>query len=246
MTQKQWLAIGSVGIAALIGGYLIGGWVYEAAGNRVWESPTNFVYQYQGLIAGLAAAGGALFAAWLAWSAVQSQLGQERANRFEDQRVNRIGVCQTAMIDLLTFSARVRADTPGLLTDNAGWTLKRLSVDVAKIDGFLGASMIAFDDEIRIYRNITAAAQEQMRTAISFRAYVLSLALRNAIDRLAADELPSRPHLTVADIEEAKTGTGAEGDTRLNYMTMLITDETMDDTADQVVAFMKHDVPLRD
>jgi hypothetical protein len=52
------------------------------------------------LVAGLAAAGGALFAAWLAFAGLQDQIGMARRNELEAKRLDREKRVQVAGRDL--------------------------------------------------------------------------------------------------------------------------------------------------
>src|ERR1700676_3248783 len=96
LIERAWPAL-----AGLIVGYLVGGWIYEAAGDHVWAKPANLIYDYQILVAGAFA----LVAAWIAWRAALRTIEADD-NRQRRSRTQRL----VAAGDVLTTEMMMMAD----------------------------------------------------------------------------------------------------------------------------------------
>jgi hypothetical protein len=230
-----WVSKAFYVLCGIVAGYLFGGWVYEAAGDHVWEQPVNLIYDYQTLVGGVFA----LVAAYGAWRAVKSQIvaDDERERLAHRRRL-------VAVADVLTTELMLHAQAaergPFVPIQEVFGAIERSDVlSVAEIEPTLAATVMAYAIDIEGSRQQFAAVDRVMGSdgpglsqrmlddhqrlvrEFSFRAEALAESLNKAARLLEAKKPVEVPLITETRLKELAEKRSVEYHEAVGYLLAL-------------------------
>ncbi|MCB1499729.1 MAG: hypothetical protein KDK07_08040 [Bauldia sp.] len=179
----------SFAVVGIIVGYLLGGWVYEYAGDGVWLA----VDRWQTLLAGIVALGGAVITV----SAIRRQMDMAARHRSDDRRIGDAAVADHLIAILICITNEFDdAVKEGNVVGDYVEDIRQLVPAAMKIDGRIGTTLQALVLEYVGARKACSTPswpQTNAARGTGFRADVLATAVGSFRRALSERRAPPQP-----------------------------------------------------